>query len=497
MDTPDPMAPMDRMTRMDRRFFLRLSALAAAAGLARWTLPPAARAMAGQARNGEYDAAVVGAGLGGLCCAAYLARHGFRVVVLEQTALPGGYANCFRRPGPGGDFTCEISLHASVLGSPDMRAMLDELGVWDRLTPAPHPHAWSSRFPDFALDVPARCGLAGFERQLAGLFPAEAAGLAAYFALWRGVMEELARLERGMPEHVEFPKAFPRLWTIHDATIGRLIDAHVRDPRCRAVLGQSCGYYGLPPSQLAAFYYLIPTAEYLEYGGDYLKGSSRTLSEALARAVTEAGGEIRYGRRVQTVLVEQGRAVGVRTADGTEVRARAVVCNAAARALFDHMLPAGTLPAPDAARLAAYTDSPSSVIVWLGLDRDITAQHPAPEVSYFTGTDLEAGFRAAMAGDFERGGCSVMIYDDLVPGFSPPGCSTITIMSLCGWAPWQPFAADYLAGRKDAYRAEKQRLTDRLIRMAEARAIPGLSGMIAMRESSTPLTNLRFTGNPS
>ena len=43
--------------------------------------------------------------------------------------------------------------------------------------------------------------------------------------------------------------------------------------------------------------------------------------------------------------------------------------------------------------------------------------------------------------------------------------------------------------------AEKRRLSDILIRRAEALAIPGLSSMIVMRDASTPLTNRRFTGN--
>lgn len=54
---------------------------------------------------------------------------------------------------------------------------------------------------------------------------------------------------------------------------------------------------------------------------------------------------------------------------------------------------------------------------------------------------------------------------------------------------------DYLANRTDRYNKKKDQLTDELIALAETRAIPGLSKMLIMRDSATPLTNYRFTLN--
>lgn len=242
---------------MDRRFFLRLAAMTAASGLVHWRF---AGAVPEPDPAFDTDVVVIGAGLGGLSCAAHLAKNGFRVLVLEQHSRPGGYATSFTRGVQGRTFTCEVSLHASVLGSAHMRAMLQELGVWNSIERVPHPYAWCSRFPGFSLDVPAKAGLDGFERQLAGLFPDEAQGLRAYFDVWRGVMAEMAALETGKVPREQFPRLCPNLWFIRDKTLAQVLEPHVRNPRLKAVLGQSCGYYGLPPSRLAAFYYLLPTA---------------------------------------------------------------------------------------------------------------------------------------------------------------------------------------------------------------------------------------------
>ena len=484
---------------MDRRSFLRFLLLVAASGLGGWSC---SRPLRSRAAAGEHDVIVIGGGLGGLTCGAYLAKSGLKTLVLEQHSAPGGYATSFIRQSGARDFTCEVSLHASAFSEPTMRQMLVDLGVWDRLELAPHPHAWVSHFPDFSLTIPSRAGLAGFERQLAGLCPQEAAGLAKYFTLWRGVLAETTEVQNGLPlaKKAAFPLLYPTLWSIRDKTLGQLVDSHVRDPRLRAALTQSWGYYGLPPSRLSAFYYLLPTAQYLEHGGMYLKGTSQALSNALADAVRQAGSqtgsEVRLDTLVEAVLVENGRAVGVRVAGGQELRARAVVCNASVPGLVHGLLPTKALKDGERARLDALEPSMGSFVVWLGLNRDITASFPYADAFYYGGLDMEADYDRALANGFERASFVVMAYDRLVPGFSPPGCSTVSITALCGHGHWQPFEADYRAGRKQAYAAEKQRLAGLLIRLAEERALPGLSKMIVMREATTPLTNARYTLNP-
>jgi hypothetical protein len=54
---------------------------------------------------------------------------------------------------------------------------------------------------------------------------------------------------------------------------------------------------------------------------------------------------------------------------------------------------------------------------------------------------------------------------------------------------------DYFAGNKEAYRKEKDRLTEDLIARVEDHVLPGLSQMIGTRDASTPLTNVRYTLN--
>ena len=77
------------------------------------------------------DAVVIGAGLGGLGAAGYLARAGRKVAVLEHHTVPGGYAHEFKRRG----FRFEVALHALDGVGPGgwLGPMLEDLGVTDRV----------------------------------------------------------------------------------------------------------------------------------------------------------------------------------------------------------------------------------------------------------------------------------------------------------------------------------------------------------------------------
>jgi len=88
-----------------------------------------------------------------------------------------------------------------------------------------------------------------------------------------------------------------------------------------------------------------------------------------------------------------------------------------------------------------------------------------------------------------------MLYDNIYKGYSPPGKNTINILSLQGYDHWARFEEDYRKGEKKAYRAEKERLADILIKRVEQTVLPGLSAAIEVKEIGTPLTNWRYTRN--
>ncbi|MEJ2641710.1 MAG: NAD(P)/FAD-dependent oxidoreductase [Desulfosarcinaceae bacterium] len=485
---------------MGKTCFSRREFIAAAGmGAAALTLnPPRLSARAAEIGPREkYPVVVIGAGRGGLTAAAYLARAGFPVTVVEQHSVPGGYATAFDRAG--GEFRFEVSLHGTAINNNTPAKILEELGILEHLELVPLPDTYRIKTAKGDIVVPQGNPQA-FIQQLSQRFPEEAAGISGFVGEMLAIHDETETYGRKGETFkrwtkVFFPLLYPRMWKVRRQTLADLLADHVTDPEVRSALAFLWGYYGLPPEKLSAFYYAIATAGYLKNGSFYIKDRSQRLSDLLAETIAAAGGELIYDTAAEKILIEDQAVSGVVLSDGRTLPARAVVSNASAPSLFNQMLPRGSLPGAYLEKLRRYRPSISCFIVWLGIDRSLRGALPGYSSRVEMGQSPEESYAMALRGDIGNMPYNLCLYDNLYEGYSAPGTATLQIFTLSGYAPWRRFEADYRGGEKTAYAAEKKRWADTLIRRAEADLLPGLTRMIAVREAATPLTNWRFTGN--
>ncbi len=477
---------------MSRRSFLKISAMTLA--VLPFDSTRMAAIAAGLQPKNNYPVVVIGAGLGGLSCAAHLARVGIPVTVVEQHDIPGGYATSFDRAG--GKFTFDVSLEGTSIHNNDTARMLKDLGVLDKLEIVPIPEVVKIRGRNFDIAVPQKNPEA-LITLLSKQFPGEQRGISDAVHEILAIGQEVDRLQatRGKFERSAFPTQFPKLWNIRNKSLAAFLDGFVKNPEVKNALSAQWGYYGLPPSRLSAFYYAVAFGEYLTKGSYYIKPRSQALSNALADVIEASGGKILYGTEAQKVLVENGAAAGVVVSGGRTLPARAVVSNASAVTTLKTMLPAGVLPPECLAKVDGYKPSVSTFLVWLGLNKDLRGTIKGYDLSTRAEMDAERAYQASLKGDVEKVGFGVVFYDSIFDGYSKPGTSTLKIITLSGYEPWRRFEADYRAGRKGAYNKEKERWTDVLIRRAEKELIPGLSSMIEVKDSASPLTNWYFTRN--
>lgn len=449
-----------------------------------------------RAKEGEWDAIVIGAGLGGLSCAAGFARKGFRALVLEQHDKPGGYATAFRRPG---GFLFDVSLHSTSVG--ERNGIRNLIGGFPEITEVefvPHPNLYRAVFPSHDVRVPQR-DIPGYIATLARLFPEEKAGIAALIEDMAGFATDIGKLRaaQGKVEMSRFPQDFPHLARHAGRTWGQMVDERIRDPKLKAIVSALWVYYGLPPSRLAGYYYALPTIGYLSAGGYYPKGRSQTFSDALVTLIKARGGNVLLRTRGRKILTRDGSAYGVETEAGQEYRSRVVVSNASAWNTFHDLLADDVALKEYKARLAGFSPSLSCFQVFLGLNKNLVRERGIQDTEIFleAGYDPDASYEAARRADVENCGVGVTLYDNLYEGYSPRGKNTINLLALQGFDHWEKFAGDYQKGRKAAYRAEKEKMAEVLIRRVEAKLLPGLSKSIQVKEIGTPLTNLRYTGN--
>lgn len=444
--------------------------------------------------NHDADVIVIGSGMGGLATGALLARlHGRKVLVLERHFRAGGFTHTFSRRG---GFEWDVGVHyVGEMGGPGMmrNAMQVVTGGavrWSRM-----PETYDRLvFPGFEFGI--RAGKRNFRDDLVAAFPAERAAVDRYFrdvdraASWMGVV--------GMRSAAPAPVA-----AIAGALLagrGRLalrttrswLDEHVRDERLKAVLGARWGDYGLPPSRSAFLAHAVITAHYYE-GGFYPSGTSGRIAEGAMRVIEAAGGQVRVRAEVERILVEGGRAIGVRLAGGEELRAPVVVSDAGARATFLRLLP-GDVPLPFRDELRSVPRGMSHVSLYLGLSRSAAGLGVKGE-NLWLHDELDHDRMWSRGGELLQGRAPQTYVS--FPSMKDPEARAHTAEIIAGieGSHFERWAGTRWMKRGEGYEALKERIADALLAGAERR-LPGLSRLVVHRELSTPLTTEHFTGHP-
>ena len=415
----------------------------------------------------DYDTIVVGAGLGGLTAGSYLAQRGQSVLVCDRNSRPGGLAVTTCADGFRLSH-CPFLLWGAYPGG-WTSAMLDELGVASDVPLLPVDPLSRVILPGGAFTIPSDPVL--FADQLCRDFPADGPGLREFFRELDLLVDEWQLIS---PDLSDIP-AGSRMDALRDMTFDDYLDRFISgDGRLRAILSSSWSHWGLPPSMVSG----LLAALLLGFGHRgmvTLQGGPSVLSDALAAALQRAGGELRLSTTVTQIIVEEGRARGVRLGDGTVVTAKSVISNAPAVHTYMDLVGRQFLPISMVRRLAAMQPSMSAFQVYLGTDLDLAAiPGLTAETVVLSDDDQDEVFRRAIQGDFESSftifSCSL-----LDPTAAPSGLHTLKLLGA------GPYKRRWLDWSRD-----KDAIATRMIKAAEL-VIPGLSDHIVWQEISTPL----------
>ena len=435
----------------------------------------------------QYDAIVIGAGLGGLSAATMLAHNGLRVLLLERHNVPGGYATSFVR----GRYEFEVALHElSGVGPPEHRGgvyrYLEYLGMADKVEFLHVPNLYRAVFPD--LDITLPMGRDAFEARLVETFPHEGRGIHRFLDRVFDFGRDFAQVvrQRGKVNQATLPIRFPHFFRYLPTTWGQVLNRDVQDPAARAVLSQYWGYVGLPPSQISFVYFATTLGAYVRRGAAFPKGRSQALSSAFLTRFEELGGQVRLNCGVQRITTRNGRVGGVVTDDEEEVSADWIVSNADPITTCRDLIGADRVPAGFFDQLQSSEVAASTVNVYLGVACPPEAlgltEH---EIFINADYDFDRHYNL-MKAITPPDSIAVTCYNAVYPDISPPGTSSVVLTALAYAEPWYQVPAS-------EYVATKNRIADAMIDVAEQIA-PGLREYAEVVEVSTPLTNMRYAG---
>ena len=267
---------------------------------------------------------VIGAGVAGLGAGCYGQMNGYRTHIFEQNTQPGGFCTGWKRKG----YTFDGCLHWLVGSSQGkmMNRMWQELGALEGKRVYDHDIFYVWRSADGSKTFTCYTDPHRLEQEALRLSPEDRPVIEEIMGAIRslvGVSQALGALESGnaLQKAASLPKlaAFPGLAKKWDKMTMRELRERFRDPFLSRV------FPGFFPDNIGAIFFLFTLAWMADRNAGFPEGGSLAFARSIEKRYLDLGGTITYRARVEKIIVENGRAVGVRLADGTEHRADWVI----------------------------------------------------------------------------------------------------------------------------------------------------------------------------
>lgn len=456
------------------------------------------------AEREQWDAIVIGSGLGGLTCAAYLCALGRRTLVLEAHYVAGGNSQAFRRNLQGREFEFDVGVHYIGECGPNglITRVLNGLGLAERVVFRPlDPDGYSTLyFPGLTFRVPA--SWARYRARLLETFPAEREALGKVVDTMRQIADEGRRFQRGDLAMEAMPMRAPIFlkWGLRPVT-DLFAEYHLSELASAVLLGEQ-GDYAVRPSKTPGALAAGLTDHYMR-GAFYPEGGGQAMAGRLVEAIRAFGGEVRTRAPVERVRVEGGRALGVvLEKDAAEIDAPIVVSNADLKRTVLELVGEEHFDPETVERVRAFRMSLPLFAVYAGLDLDLRAEGLPNTNHWLWGTsDIEGIYDRVEAGELPDANLAYLTITSLRDPESrqvaPEGYTNLQVMTLVphDYGVWNVDRGPADGGRyhrDPEYRRRKYELMDALLEQAEA-IVPGLREHVHWKEAATPVTQERFT----
>ena len=440
-------------------------------------------AMTTTSATASYDAIVIGSGIGGLVTATQLAAKGAKVLVLERYIIPGGSGGYFERQGYRFDVGASMIFGFGDRGTTNLLTRaLDAVDM--EIETFADPVQIHYHLPDLELKV--HRDYEAFLQELIAIFPHEEQGIRAFYGkCWEvfnylNSMELLSLEEPRYLMRVFFQKPWSCLGLAKYLPLnaGDIARKYIKDPKLLQFIDMECYLWSVVPADKTPMINAGMVFSDRHYGGiNYPKGGVGQIAQKLADGLTKAGGEIKYKARVTEIIIENGKAVGVKLADNTVYRAKRIISNATRWDTFGKLVRSEYTPKKEQKWQQRYQKSPSFLSLHLGVDARVL-----PEGTECHHILLESWDKMEQS----QGTIFVSIPTLLDPSLAPAGYHIVHTFTPSTIEEWQGLSTQ-------EYEEKKEQAANKLIDRLEV-IFPGLSAGLDYQEVGTPRTHRRFLG---
>ncbi len=330
----------------------------------------------------DYDAVVVGTGLGGLSCAAILAENGFKTLVCEHTDRVGGCCSTYEYEGYRFDIGASVVELAWVIDelfgrlgakTSDYVDLLPVDPIYGFITADGRRFCYPVDVEETGKVIASLSAKDGKSWEKFAEVGSEAIRKAHGKVMTKpmGSVRDMIKAVADHPSMVKFLKYFV-------LNFESTLCSFFRSDDVRASMCLQSYFLRLPPALCPGYVAFLAYSEH--EGIFYPRGGMIAIPLGIARVYEERGGSIWFNSTVKRVLLRSGQVCGVEMTDGITVRSRLVVSNINAKTLYLEVVGEENLPSWARRAIRSYEGSMPSPVIMLGLDAppDLDAHHTVP-----------------------------------------------------------------------------------------------------------------------
>ena len=438
----------------------------------------------------NYDAIIIGSGIGGLVTASQLAAKGAKVLVLEKYIIPGGSGGSFKRKGYTFDVGASMIFGFGDKGYTNLltRALKD---VNEKCETIPDPVQLEYHLPNnFSISVDKNYDQ--FIGKLTASFPKEKEGIRKFYDTCANVfkcLDSMPLLSIEDPSYLfkvffKAPLSCLGLARWLPVNAGDVARKFIKDPELLKFIDIECFCWSVMPALKTPMINAGMVFTDRHAGGiNYPKGGVGTIAEKLVSGMEKLGSKIRYKANVAEILLKNERAVGVKLSNGEKIYSNIIVSNSTRWDTFGlndkkkGLIAIKNVPKSEFKWSETYKPSPSFVSIHLGVEKKLIRNNfNCHHIIVNNWDELEC----------EKGVIFLSIPTLLDSSLAPEGKHILHAFTPSSMSEWEGLS------RKE-YLQKKEKYFSFLVEKIST-IIPNLIENIDHKEIGTPKTHKKFLG---